>query len=73
MGQKPSVGRVVIFKGEDSNGAEEHPAIITRVWNDDCVNLTVLFDAKTPESRTSVQIEGVAPQGATNWSWPARV
>lgn len=39
--QKPSVGRIVHFKvGENV----VRPAIITQVWNDDCLNLAVFPD-----------------------------
>jgi hypothetical protein len=69
--QKPSIGRIVIYKLPDAeperNGTREHPAIITRVWTDDCVNLTVFFDATHSEPRTSQQ------RSAGRWDWPVRV
>lgn len=34
---KPSIGRIVLFNYRESG--EEFPAIITRVWSDECVNL----------------------------------
>lgn len=39
--QKPTVGRIVHFKVSENI---VRPAIITRVWNGDCVNLAVFLD-----------------------------
>lgn len=68
---KPSVGRIVHFHAttgaDEFNGSKTHPAIITRVWSDDCVNLHVFFDANAPQVRTSCS----ASLGM--WSWPERV
>jgi len=66
---KPSIGRIVIFRSEDHNGVLEHPAIITRVWNDTCVNLLVFFDAGTASPRTSVTLN----HETYGWKWPERV
>lgn len=68
---KPTIGRIVLYRGVTSNGAEEHPAIVTRVWSDICVNLHVLLDNATPVSKTSVvqDEEMKQPQG---WRWPPR-
>lgn len=68
---KPSLGRVVLYHGVISNGAAEHPAIVTRVWSDTCVNLTVLPDFGAPELRTSVNQDESTVQ-ATGWRWPPR-
>ena len=66
MEQKPSVGRIVIFNaGEES----EAPAIITKVHNDTCVNLTVFGSNVQPTTNSSVVL-GHAGYG---WSWPPRV
>ena len=32
---KPSIGRIVIHRGISMNGTRQHPAIITRVWDDE--------------------------------------
>lgn len=54
MRQKPTIGRIVIVKGVNHNGTDEHPAIITRVWSlgtgvdgADMINASVFEDAQT--------------------------
>lgn len=80
---KPTIGRIVIYKltahdkaalaalGSDNpnNGADEAPAVVVRVWSDNCVNLKVLVDGRETLWATS------ALQGdqAGQWQWPARV
>lgn len=56
------------------NGTREHPAVITRVWTNECVNLTVFFDAGDPEPRSSVVRVSSAPtEGVTsNGGWDFR-
>ena len=81
---KPTIGRIVIYyegdgeqpngygeKGRGTNGHRDHPAIINAVWSDTCVNLTVFFDAKAPEIRTSVCLLPEFPEGVhcTNSGW----
>ena len=60
--RKPHLGETVIYYQGDydcifdrpnarwtgTNGTRFHPAIITRVWSDTCVNLIVLVDATGP-------------------------
>lgn len=61
---KPTVGRVVLYKGEFPETAA---AIVVRVWSDTCVNLTVFDPSGCVHSRTSVtlrQPEDEAPQGS---------
>lgn len=56
----PQVGQTAIVLNIFSNGLNEHPAILTRVWCYDelkaegCVNLTMFPDAGTPCIHTSV-------------------
>ena len=80
---KPTVGRIVIFRetvwqGEGTNGTRDHPAIVTRVWTDTCVNLHVFFDACSSAPKSSVTqmpelADGVASTSAIGgWRWPAR-
>lgn len=44
--QKPSVGRIVhvIVDPAVNNGTDVAPALITRVWSDEMVNVRVLHD-----------------------------
>lgn len=43
---KPNVGRAVLVMGGPavSNGTDVAPAVITRVWSDDLVNVTISPD-----------------------------
>jgi hypothetical protein len=72
---KPSLGRIVLFRSHDSNGASEHPAMITRVWSDTTVNLTVFPDNSLPFAITSVGLNEDMKQGEQHraWRWPPRV
>jgi hypothetical protein len=54
---KPSKGRIVMIKGIQSNGSDEHPAIVNHVGGSDdglWVNVTVFPDCGAITSRTSV-------------------
>ena len=72
---KPSLGRIVLFRSLDSNGTKEHPALVTRVWSDTCVNLTVFPDYGDVITKTSINqnesLEG--PNQELAWRWPPRV
>jgi hypothetical protein len=78
MSQKPSLGRIVHVRVDptQNNGSDIAPAVITRVWNDNMVNLRVLFDAfTTPFWMTSVRLvddEPAADVTHVAW-WPPRV
>lgn len=66
--RKASVGRIVLIKGFNSNGTDVQPAVITRAWRDDFVNVTVLPDCGDPKSVGSLHLfeteeAGVAAQG----------
>lgn len=71
--QKPSVGRIVHYwePGRDAPLA----AIITRVWNDTCVNLEVFGSVQElgPAEKfpTSVVLSSEPHSGRT-WEWPPR-
>lgn len=73
----PTIGRTVIYvqgtNEESANGTREHPAVITRVWNDKGVNLLVFFDAHAPEPRTSVLRDDTAGPDMPYWHWPQRI
>lgn len=75
----PTIGRIVHFRPADGDTAARNnysdsaaevilPAIITRVWSDTCVNLTIFPDNAAPFTRTSVTF-GEAKFG---WEWPPR-
>ena len=69
---KPSLGRIVLYRGMQSNGSNEHPALVTRVWSDTCVNLTVFPDSNSIATMTSVnQDEEMIRE--IGWRWPPRV
>lgn len=70
---KPSIGRIVIFGHLSSNGVNEHPAIINRVWSDECVNLTVFPDCGEIVSKTSVVLRPEGTVAEYYWRWPDRV
>lgn len=57
-GMKPSIGRIVHVTGPaaSANGVDIAPAIITRVWSDTMLNVTVFPDAATPRPATSVKL-----------------
>lgn len=65
----PTIGRIVHYYV--GNEAEPLPAIITRVWSNECVNLHVFSDHGDDTLETSV------PQRVTStswgWDWPPRV
>lgn len=53
----PRVGDIVIAHGPPvaSNGTDQAPAIVTRVWSQHCVNLTAFPDGTpAPKAFTSV-------------------
>lgn len=77
--QKPSLGRIVLIKVDPAanNGSDTAPAIITRVWNDDMVNVRIMLDTFTcPPSQTSVRLcdtEDDAVKAGHACYWPPRV
>lgn len=76
-GPSPRVGMTVLYTGEITNGISYvHPAIITRVHNDDVVNLHVFFDGAPSASRSTVQRvrsdARVEPPSSSRWDWRER-
>ena len=71
----PTIGRMVLFhaSGEQSpSDCTDHPAVITRVFSETCVNLMTFPDCGSPTVRTSVPL--LEEPGETyRWSWPPRV
>lgn len=82
---KPSIGRIVHLIGPhaNSNGAGVAPAIITRVWSDEMVNVTAFPDCGGAQPATSVRlvadeeaaraINAAAEYPQSIAFWPARV
>jgi hypothetical protein len=79
--QSPSIGRVVHawVDPASNNGHHIAAAVVTRVWGDDVVNLSVFVDADTgPVRQTSARFveELPGPDDVPNgyvWTWPPRV
>ncbi len=78
---KPSKGRVVfvLVAPETNNGDDYAPAMITRVWNDTCVNVRVLCDSMNTPWMTSVKLLATReeaerePGASARAYWPPRV
>ena len=81
---KPSIGRIVHYvlatSDVERNAGEHRPAIITRVWRDECVQLQVFTDGPNDEAheaaggtlwRSSVSFNDSEKPGRT-WHWPER-
>lgn len=65
---KPTIGRIVHFT---SDGTDVRAAIITHVWSDSCVNLSVFGPNGDSEGKTSVLFAEDRTQAQT-WAWPPR-
>jgi hypothetical protein len=72
--QKPSVGRIVHYRGPGTaNGQFQpttYPAVVTRVHTDTCVNLFVMTDVGHM-NLTSITL-GESPEEVSRWTWPPR-
>lgn len=70
--QTPTVGRIVHVYS--SKAGMTLPAVITRVWSPDCVNLRVISDDDAPlEHRTSRLYSDQLMSNELYWAWPPRV
>ena len=73
MKQTPTIGRVVHYRPGPNDLLEADgdvcAAIITRVWSERCVNLTIFYATAALDVRTSVEIED-EPGQEYRWSWP---
>ena len=49
------------------NGHRDHPAVITQVWDNDAINLKVLFDMGPVEDRGTVSHKSNAAEGEAYW------
>lgn len=56
--QKPSIGRIVLATVDprSNNGSDVAPAVITRVFGDDLVNVRVLLDGSDAPWKTSIRL-----------------
>ncbi len=75
---KPSAGRIVMVFADpaDNNGADVAPAVITRVWSDETINVHVLPDGPDSYWLTSVQLHDTREQAQAAHdrmfaTWPA--
>lgn len=62
----PSVGRIVHYKNEHGHLLA---AIITCVWSDERVNLTVFY----PDGSTAPVSSAARGDAPGQWNWPPRV
>ncbi len=69
MIQTPSIGRTVHFVNEVGG---HWPAIITRVWTDNTVNLQVLPDMAPAFTYSSALLDPLAGR-RRSWHWPEAV
>lgn len=77
MGQAhPSVCRVVLFDSPDKDQRghtnDPVPAMITQVWDNDVVDLTVFRNMMDPLPIANVQFSE-DPTAGMRWFWPPRV
>ena len=75
---KPSLARFVLAPVDPAvnNGADVAPAVITRVWSDELVNVRVLLDSDEVLWKTSVTVcadEDTARAKGHAVYWPPRV
>ena len=75
---KPSLARMVLAVVDPAlnNGADVAPAVITRVWSDELVNVRVLLDSEAVLWKTSVSLcadEDTARAKGHAVYWPPRV
>ena len=72
-----TLGRIVVFVVDEHTRARmsgnadvcELPAVIVRVWSNNCVNLKVLCDGPEDLWVTSVSYDGAGMSKRT-WHWP---
>ena len=54
------------------NNTSEHPAVITKIWTNTCVNMTIFPDCNSPDNKTSI-IQDEELKQLKGWRWPPRV
>ena len=69
----PTVGRVVLVRGTSvrkDDPEREYPALITRVWGENCINVHIFNDEAGGVTLTSVQyVDAEGPVGWAAWRW----
>ena len=69
--QAPTIGRIVyVTTPEQLNGQNEHAAIVTQVWRDGVVNVTVFPGHGAPISLAEVVPQGHPSADQRYWRWP---
>ncbi len=69
----PWVGATVHYvqpENKHFDGPNLHPAIVTRIWSETCVNLTVIPDGGVPYAKSSVELNGHDNGSSCGWCWP---
>ena len=70
----PSLGRIVhVTTKEMINGQYTHAAIITQVWGDDMINVTVFPGSGPSIGYGSIFHQDSERKGDTFWFWPPLV
>jgi hypothetical protein len=62
---EPTIGRIVLI---DEGDGKVRPAIITKVWSNDLLNVMLFVDNEGAQPRTSVPYEENA-SGRLRWYW----
>lgn len=70
------IGDIVVYVQHPGdvpfNGSFEHPAIVTHVWRDNCVNLTVFPDQSMQTLRVSSCMRQSGDSVSSNGCWRER-
>ncbi len=64
---KPTIGRILHYNVENDGKVETAAAIITKVFNDTCVNLQVFLPWGTVSHFTSVKLTATPEKLCANW------
>ncbi len=71
--QTPTKGRIVLFTWKGSKGNDEIPAIVTRVSNDDVIDLQAFGSMGGVFQNISYHdLEGTDLPTGHSWRWPPR-
>lgn len=67
---EPTIGRIVHYW--EASGSEPVPAIIVKVWSDDCVNLRIFRDAPATDFEHVTSTMRCNQGDKWGWDWPDR-